>query len=71
MDGLNGIIAIQALRNIEHTAKIIVCSATSDRSFVSGAVGLGVEAYLTKPIDAERLIEAIRKALGPEVEERV
>ena len=64
MDGPNGIVAIQALKHLDHQAKIIVCSATSDKSFVSGAVQLGVEAYLNKPIDPERLLAAIEKALA-------
>src|ERR1700733_11466122 len=45
MDGLNGIVAIQALRRIDRHAKIVVCSATSNQSFVAGALTLGVEAY--------------------------
>ena len=64
MDGPNGIVAIQALKRIDHKAKIVVCSATSDQSFVAGALKLGVEAYLNKPVDAERLIAAIAKALA-------
>jgi two-component system chemotaxis response regulator CheY len=64
MDGPNGIVAIQALQHIDHKAKIIVCSATSNPSFVSGALKLGVEAYLNKPVDPERLVAAIQKALG-------
>jgi len=60
----NGIVAIQALKHIDHRAKIIECSATSDQSFVAGAAKLGVEAYLNKPIDPERLIAAIGKALA-------
>src|ERR1700677_4937283 len=64
MDVHNGIIAIQALKRIDHKAKIVVCSATSDQSFVGGALKLGVEAYLNKPIDIERLIATIRKALA-------
>ena len=64
MDGLNGIVAIQALQHIDHNAKIIVCSATSNQSFVAGALTLGVEAYLNKPIDPERLLAAIEKALA-------
>lgn len=64
MDGHNGIIAIQALKRIDHRAKIVVCSATSDQSFVTGAVALGIEAYLNKPIDVERLIATIRAALA-------
>jgi two-component system chemotaxis response regulator CheY len=64
MEGHNGIIAIQALRSIDKQAKIIVCSGTSDQSFVAGAAALGVEAYLNKPIDPKRLVAAIEKALG-------
>jgi two-component system chemotaxis response regulator CheY len=64
MEGLNGIVAIQALRSIDKQAKIIVCSGTSDQSFVAGAAALGVEAYLNKPIDSKRLVAAIEKALG-------
>jgi len=64
MDGHNGLIAIQLLQRLDHKAKIIVCSATSDRSFVSGAATLGVEAYLNKPVDPERLLAAIDKALA-------
>jgi CheY-like chemotaxis protein len=63
MDGHNGIVAIQALKHIDHRVKIIVCSATSDQSFVNGAAKLGVEDYLNKPVDAERLVGAIAKAL--------
>lgn len=64
MDGHNGIVAIQALQRIDHNVKIVVCSATSDQSFVTGATKLGVEAYLNKPVDGERLASAIKKALG-------
>lgn len=63
MDGLNGIIAIQLLKRIDHQAKIIVCSATSDPSFVAGAAKLGIDAYLNKPVDSEKLLSAIERAL--------
>ena len=64
MDGPNGIVAIQALQHIDRQVKIIVCSATSDKSFVSGAISLGVEAYLNKPVDPERLLAAVTTALA-------
>lgn len=63
MDGLNGIIAIQLLKRIDHKAKIIVCSATSDPSFVAGAAKLGIDAYLNKPVDSGKLLSAIERAL--------
>lgn len=65
MDRHNGIAAIRALRKLDHKAKIIVCSATSDQSFVAEAAKLGVEAYLNKPIPTDRLIAAVEKALQP------
>jgi CheY-like chemotaxis protein len=64
MDGLNGIVAIQALQRIDPQVKIVVCSATADKSFVAGAATLRVEAYLNKPIDPERLLGAVEKALS-------
>lgn len=67
MDGHNGIVAIQALKHIDHKVKIIVCSATSDQSFVTGAAKLGVEEYLNKPVDPERLIAVIERTLAKEV----
>ncbi len=62
MDGHNGIVAIQALQRLDREVKIVVCSATSDRSFVAGSAALGVRAYLTKPINRERLLAAIETA---------
>jgi two-component system, chemotaxis family, chemotaxis protein CheY len=64
MDGLNGIVAIQALKRIDRHAKVVVCSATSDQAFVSGAASLGVEAYLNKPVDPERLLATIKRVLA-------
>ena len=63
MDRHNGIVAIQALLHIDNDAKIVVCSATADKSFVEGAITLGIEAYLNKPISEERLVAAVAAAL--------
>jgi two-component system chemotaxis response regulator CheY len=64
MDGHNGIVAIQAIKRIDPTANVIVCSATSDKAFVSGAVALGIAAYLNKPLDGERLLAAVDAVLA-------
>jgi CheY-like chemotaxis protein len=64
MDGHNGIVAIQAIQHIDHNAKIIVCSATSNQSFVAGAAQLGIKIYLNKPIDPARLLAAVAATLG-------
>ena len=63
MEKHNGIVAIATLRRMDPTAMIVVCSATSDKSFVAGAATLGVEAYLNKPVNPERLLAAVSAAL--------
>jgi two-component system chemotaxis response regulator CheY len=64
MEKHNGIVAIATLRRMDPKAMIVVCSATSDKSFVAGAASLGVEAYLNKPVNAERLLAAVGAALA-------
>ena len=64
MEEHDGIVATQALLRLDPQARIVICSATADPSFVAAAAKLGVVAYLNKPIPAERLIAAIEKALG-------
>jgi len=67
MEEHDGIVAIQALLRLDPEARIVVCSATADPSFVTAAARLGVVAYLNKPIPSERLIAAIEKALDGSV----
>jgi two-component system, chemotaxis family, chemotaxis protein CheY len=59
-----GIAAIQGIRLIDPYAKIIVCSATSDPVYVAAAAKLGVSAYLQKPVDPDRLLVSLKKALA-------
>lgn len=60
MEGHDGVVAIQALRRIDPTVKIVVCSATSDPAYVAATMKLGVEAYLNKPVDAEKLLATLQ-----------
>jgi two-component system chemotaxis response regulator CheY len=64
MEGHDGLVAIQALRHMDPTVKIVVCSATSDPNYVAAAVKLQVEAVLHKPVEAEKLLATIRGALA-------
>src|SRR5665213_227296 len=52
MDAPNGIVAIQALKHVDHRARIIVCSATSDsvlRGGRSKTRGRGVPQQTGRP----------------------
>jgi two-component system chemotaxis response regulator CheY len=64
MEGHDGLVAIQLLRRIDPTAKIIVCSATTEPNYVAAANQLRVDGFLHKPVEAERLLTTIAEALA-------
>lgn len=62
MPKMDGISAIKEIRKINPDAKIIVCSAMGQKPMVIEALNAGAKDFLVKPFDAERVIEALRKA---------
>ncbi len=62
MPGLSGIETIEAMGE-ERNCPVIVLTAYSDVNIVKAAVGVGVSAYLVKPVEAERLAPSIEAAL--------
>jgi two-component system, chemotaxis family, chemotaxis protein CheY len=69
MPKLDGIKALKAIREIEkqhgikgdNRAKIIMTSALNDTEFVFQSFDTGCEAYASKPVDTNKLIEVLRK----------
>jgi response regulator NasT len=62
MPGLSGIETIEAM-GTERNCPVIILTAYSDVNIVKAAVGVGVSAYLVKPVEAERLAPSIEAAL--------
>lgn len=62
MPKMDGITAIKEIRKINPDARIIVCSAMGQKPMVIEALNAGAKDFLVKPFDAERVIEALRKA---------
>lgn len=58
-----GLDALREIRIRHPDARIIVCSSLSDQEAILQAVGLGARDYVLKPIDPDRLLEAVAKAL--------
>ncbi|MDR0664459.1 MAG: EAL domain-containing protein [Helicobacteraceae bacterium] len=58
MDGLK---MAREIRNLNPDAPIIIVSAFNESEYVAGAVDLGVCQYLFKPLELERLLDALRK----------
>lgn len=60
MDGLD---ALKAIRKINPAARVVMCSAMGQQTMVIQAIQCGAKDFVVKPFQAERVIEAVSKAL--------
>ena len=63
MPGINGIDAIKEIRKRNSGIIFIVISAYDKFGYAQEAINLGVMEYLNKPVDRDKLIETIRRAM--------
>lgn len=64
MPDMDGIEAVKAIKAFDPSAKIIMCSAMGQQSMVMDAIKSGARDFIVKPFQADRVLEAIRKAIG-------
>ncbi|MCY6370431.1 response regulator [Clostridium ganghwense] len=64
MPDMDGIEAVKAIKEFDPAAKIIMCSAMGQQTMVMDAIRSGARDFIVKPFQAERVLEAIRKAIG-------
>jgi DNA-binding NtrC family response regulator len=64
MPGMSGVEIMPALRFVKQDVKIIMVSGASDMTLAKQALAYGAFDFLTKPVDVERLREAVRQAVG-------
>ncbi|WP_044337391.1 response regulator [Rossellomorea aquimaris] len=60
----DGIAALKEIKAIDSGAKIIMCSAMGQQAMVIDAIQAGAKDFIVKPFQADRVIEAIQKALS-------
>ncbi|MFB1049563.1 response regulator [Paraliobacillus sp. JSM ZJ581] len=60
----DGITALKEIKQINPDAIIIMCSAMGQQAMVIDAIQAGAKDFIVKPFQADRVIEAIQKALG-------
>ena len=60
----DGLAALAEIMAIDPTAKVVMCSALGQETKVLEAVKLGARDFVVKPFQAERVLEAIGKALN-------
>ena len=64
MPDVDGIEALRKIRSVDPGAKVIMCSAMGQQAMVIDAIQAGAKDFIVKPFQAERVLEAIRKALA-------
>lgn len=63
MPEMDGITALKEIKNIDPKSIIIMCSAMGQQAMVIDAIQAGAKDFIVKPFQAERVLEAINKAL--------
>jgi len=63
MPEMDGLQAVKEIRIKDPQARVIMCSAMGQQAMVIEAIQSGAKDFIVKPFQAERVIEAISKAL--------
>ena len=64
MPEMDGIQALKKIRENDPSALVIMCSAMGQQSMVIEAIQSGAKDFIVKPLQADRIIEAVRKVIG-------
>jgi two-component system chemotaxis response regulator CheY len=64
MPEMDGIQALKAIKASDPNAQIIMCSAMGQQAMVIEAIQSGAKDFIVKPFQAERVLEAVKKAIG-------
>ena len=64
MPDMDGIEAVKQIKAFDPASKVIMCSAMGQQSMVMDAIRAGAKDFIVKPFQAERVLEAIKKAIG-------
>lgn len=64
MRGMYGLDVLKKLREIDPAARVVVVTADVQDSSQQLVAAAGASAFITKPIDRERVLEAVQAALA-------
>ncbi|SMC65859.1 response regulator [Sporomusa malonica] len=64
MPEMDGITAVKEIKKIDAAAKVIMCSAMGQQAMVIEAIQSGARDFIVKPFQPDRVLEAVRKAVG-------
>lgn len=64
MPEMDGITALKEIKKVNPNSKVIMCSAMGQQAMVIDAIQAGAKDFIVKPFQADRVLEAISKALS-------
>ena len=64
MPEMDGITAVKEIKKVDPGAKVVMCSAMGQQAMVIEAIQAGARDFIVKPFQADRVLGAIRKAVG-------
>ena len=64
MPEMDGLAALKEIRSIDPSAKVVMCSAMGQQAMVIESIQAGARDFIVKPFQADRVLEAIQKALA-------
>lgn len=64
MPEMDGISALKEIRTVDPEARVVMCSAMGQQAMVIESIQAGARDFIVKPFQADRVIEAVSKALG-------
>ncbi len=64
MPEMDGISAVKAIKSIDSSALIIMCSAMGQQAMVIESIQAGAKDFIVKPFQVDRVLEAVKKVIG-------
>lgn len=64
MPEMDGIEALKSIKKEDPNATIIMCSAMGQQAMVIESIQSGAKDFIVKPFDKDRVLEAVKKAVG-------
>lgn len=64
MPGMSGMDVLAELKKRDNSVKVVIVSIIRKKETIDEALGLGVKAYVTKPVTSAKLVPEVKKALS-------
>lgn len=64
MPEMDGIEALKKIKAADPAARVVMCSAMGQQAMVVEAIQSGAKDFIVKPFQADRVLEAVSKALS-------